>query len=451
MKGGRRMIRKIPRFFLFFLCIVLISRTVFLSSSALANKDTPSIDAAASLFFYHVETDTTVLSKEVDQTLPAGPTCKLLAGLLFCEQLQGRLGETVLITADMVADSVGYSLGLEAGDQLSVTDLLYAALCGGYNDAYDVLACFIAGSKEAFVAQMNQRAQSLGAAATRFSDVSGIDDSSLTSAADLFQIAQTARNNPLYVQISSTVFYTIPSLKKIENRNKLLSSPAFYNEQCKGMSAGATNRAGNCLIAQFSNGRETYICVILGVAEDDGQYKLANDLLKWVNRTYSYVEVISPDTVVCKLPVTVSDLTTEIEIKTDQSRSCFLPYGVEIGKDITYSIRLTYTELEAPVNAGTQVGFVAIMWNGKILDTVPLYTADGAERSSFLNSLKQIQTLTQNRVFVSGALFFILSLATWLITEWIIQKRKHKKWDKYFSAKITPLPDHSYSHKRTKR
>ena len=163
------------------------------------------------------------------------------------------------------------------------------------------------------------------------------------------------------------------------------------------------------------------------------------------------MDVITPDTVICTLPVTVSDLTAEVEIKTDCTLSCYLPAHVDPEKDIIYSICLTYPSLEAPVTAGTPVGYVAVMWNGKTLGTAPLYTAQDAERSSFVSSLKRIQSLTESRAFISGTIFFCLAFGGWMLVEYLIRRRKRHKWDKYFSTKITPLPQNSFSSNRKQK
>ena len=93
------------------------------------------------------------------------------------------------------------------------------------------------------------------------------------------------------------------------------------------------------------------------------------------------------------------------------------------------------------VTEGEHVGYVAILWNGKTLGTVPLYTAGTAERSSFVSSLKSIQSLTQSRVFRAAAIFFAVSLAAWITVECILVRYRRHKWDKYFSMKMAPTPD----------
>jgi len=436
---------KTPRIPMRILSVLLCLLTLFCAVPASAEDVTePSLDAVSALILYHPQTDTILQKKNEDISLPAGPTVKLLSGLLFCEQLGDRLGDRVYITKDMIEGSAGYRYHLKAGEEYSVKDLLYLALCGSYNDAYDVLAYFIAENEKGFLKLMAERATALGATDSSFLEVSGVKDNSQTTATDLLRIALAAQKNELYMQLTSTLRYQLANGNAIKNRNELISSNTYYNANCKGMSAGSTERAGNCVITTVNNGKEVYLCVLLGGS--DGQngenygYETVNRLVKWVYSTYAYIEVITPDTPICTIPVTVSDLTTELEVRTNTTLSYYLPAGVELGKDVTYSIRLLHTSLEAPVSEGVMVGYVAVLWNGKTLGTVPLYTVGSAERSSFVSSLKRIQALTEGRVFRAGAIFFVLTFTAWTVTETVILRRRRHKWDKYFSDKLSPPP-----------
>ena len=94
---------------------------------------------------------------------------------------------------------------------------------------------------------MTQRALELGVTQSSFLDVSGIQDSSQTTASDLLKIALAAQRNELYMQLTSTLRYKLSDGTTIKNRNELISSNTYYNAACKGMTAGSTARAGNVI------------------------------------------------------------------------------------------------------------------------------------------------------------------------------------------------------------
>ena len=387
----------------------------------------PSMAEAGAVYFYHLEEQSVICEKDANRIVDAGPTVKIMAGFLACRALENRLQEPVTVTADMIRQAAGYRLYIQTGDVLTVEQLLYAALCGSYNDAFHVLAWTVADDLESFVSLMNAAAKDLGATNTVFTDPSGVDDKSMTTAEDLARIALAACENELYMRICSTAKYEFSGSlaldsRTIYNRNALIASNAttkYYNARCHGMSAGTTTRGGNCVVTLAKDEGQSYLCIVLGGMEDENTqygYTVVNRLIDWVYNTYAYMEVISPETVICTLPVTVSDMTTEIEIKTTEALSCRLPAGLEIGKDITYSIRLLHTSLEAPVTEGTFVGYVAVMYDGKVLGTLSLYTAGSAERSSIISNLQAIQNLTKNRKVVAGSIFFLTVLTGWIVT-----------------------------------
>ena len=444
---------KINKALLFLVLTLLLTQLCPVASSAEDTITPPAIDSATAVYFYHVESASLVVEKNAELTVSAGSTAKVMSGLIFCEVLGSRATDAVYITEEMTLGMNGYfRLKLAAGDTLTAEQLLYAALCAGYNDAYQALAVYISGSLDAFVQRMNDKAQELGMKSTVYTDVHGLDDRSLTTATDLAALASAASQNELFMKVTSTARYALQETQylraqTLHNRNALIASNTttqYYNGKCRGMNAGYTERSGNCVMTLADNGRETYLCIVMGAADEENAnhgYLTVNRLVDWVYKTYTYIEVISPDTVICTVPVTVSDLTDQVEVKARESLSCYLPAGVELGRDVTYSIRLTHTTLEAPVTEGEQVGYVAVLWKGKTLGTVALYTAGSAERSSFISSLKSMKALTQDRVFVSGFLFFAVMLTAWISAECIVKRRRRNKWDKYFSMKMNPTPD----------
>ncbi len=429
---------------LFALLFVLLLLALPLSVAA-EEETLPELSEASAVLLYHMASGEVVLSKEADTNLGAGSTVKLLSGLLFCEALAKDLTREITVTEameDAVPSQPGRSLGLSAGDIVRAEELLYAALCGSYNDVFYILATHIAGSTEDFLTVMNAKAQELGARSTSCTDPTGIRSGSRTTAADLLLIARAAYQNKLFMRLSGTVSHDFRSLnleRRIYNRNALLSTketPRYFNPLCSGMSAGSTSADGNCVVTSAEKNGEVYLSVVLGGRETDTLaygYEVTNRVIDWVYKTYSYIEVVKAGTEICTLPVTVSDLTSEVPVTTDQSLSAYLPAGVTVGEEVTYSIRLTVTSLEAPVTEGQFVGYLAVIYRDRVLGTVNLYTAGSAERSGIISSLKGIQALTQNRALVAGAVFFLAAVSAWIATELIVIYRRRHKWDKYFS------------------
>jgi D-alanyl-D-alanine carboxypeptidase (penicillin-binding protein 5/6) len=422
----------------------------------------PAMDEATSVYLKHLESDLAVCSKEEDYIVGAGSTVKIMAGLLFCEKLSARTQESITITEELysvIPRSHGRSLKLAIGETTTIEQLLWASICGSYNDAFYVLAAFASGNPQAFIEEMNARAATIGMKNTVFEDITGIVDGSRTTAEEIAKLAQVAYQNAYYMALCSErsfSFFSSMQAKTLYNNNKLISpdqDQKYYNKKCFGMSAGSTSRDGNCVVTIAKQNDQTYVCVVLGGKEVDGiefGYRIANRVVDWVFSAYTYMQILTPNTKLCSLDVTVSDSTDSIDVVVKDSLNAYLPKGLEIGKDIIYSIRLTETKLEAPVEKDQFVGYVAVLYNGKVLGTAPLYTAGEASRSSIGSGLGAIRGWLENRAVIAGIVFFVVGVTAYVIVEYILQRRRHTRWDRYFSDKVE-LPDYMRTPSRKKK
>lgn len=441
--------------------LLLLLCTLPFSSSA-AEITPPSTEEASAVYLKHLESNLLVHAKGEGFVVGAGSTVKVMSGLLLCEKLSAYTQESIEITEELFAEipkTHGRSLKLVVGENVTVEQLLWAAICGSYNDAFYVLSAFSSGSVENFIAEMNARASAMGLSNTVFEDVTGIVDGSRTTAEEIAKIALLAYQNPFYMAIcSERSFYFFSSQKSqtLYNNNKLVSpdyDQKYYNKKCIGVSAGSTTRDGNCVVTFAKQNDQTYICVVLGGKEVDGiefGYRIANRLVDWVFTAYSYTQVLFPNTKICTLDVTVSDSATEVDVIVKDAIYAYLPKGMELDKDIIYSIRLVETELEAPVEKDQFVGYVAVLYKGEILGTAPLYTAGEASRSSIGNGLGTIRSWLENRAVIAGILFFVVGVTAYIIVEYILQRKRHNRWERYFSDKVE-LPDYMRMPSRSKK
>ena len=104
---------------------------------------------------------------------PMASTTKIMTAYLACAA--GDLQRTVPISAAMLKDTEGSSLGLHAGDRITLYDLVVGMLLVSGNDAANAAAVFLSGSTQAFVTKMNSAAKEMGMQHTRFVTPSGLD------------------------------------------------------------------------------------------------------------------------------------------------------------------------------------------------------------------------------------------------------------------------------------
>jgi D-alanyl-D-alanine carboxypeptidase (penicillin-binding protein 5/6) len=128
----------------------------------------------------------------------------------------------------------------------------------------DILARWDAGSVPAFVSKMNSNARRLGMSSTRYADASGLDDASVSTAADLLNLAPAAMAEPALAQIVGLSTASIPLNPQIRNFNSLLGVHGVF-----GIKPGTTTAAGGCLLfaahRRVGNRTVTIYGAVLGI------------------------------------------------------------------------------------------------------------------------------------------------------------------------------------------
>ena len=186
----------------------------------------------------------------------------------------GEDGPTITLTAADVADTDSRSERQESvvpivdGEQLNERQALQALLLPSANNIAAVLARWDAGSTSGFVARMNATARSLGMTQTRYTDPSGYDDDTVSTAADQVRIVDRAMRLPVFAEIVATPSATLPVAGTVHNTDMLLGHDGFV-----GVKTGSDDAAGGCFAFRAIrriDGRWTMVTgVVLGQSGDD--------------------------------------------------------------------------------------------------------------------------------------------------------------------------------------
>jgi serine-type D-Ala-D-Ala carboxypeptidase (penicillin-binding protein 5/6) len=181
----------------------------------------------------------------------------------------GQDGPTITLTDADVADTDRRRRQQEsvvpivAGEQLTERQALQALLLPSANNIAAVLARWDAGSADRFVARMNATARSLGMTHTRYTDPSGYDDATVSTAADQLRLVDRAMRLPVFASIVATPSATLPVAGTVHNTNRLLGHKGFV-----GVKTGSTAAAGGCFafraIRWIDGKRTTITGVVLG-------------------------------------------------------------------------------------------------------------------------------------------------------------------------------------------
>ena len=184
--------------------------------------------AAPSAILMEANTGKVLYEKNADEQRACASITKVMTLLLVMEALDdGRISLTDMVSASEHAASMGGSdIWLKPGESMSVDDLLKATVIASANDAAVALAEYVAGSEEAFLEQMNQRAKELGMTNTVFKNCNGLDeDGHVTTARDVAIMSRELIKHKKIFDYSQTwIDYLRDGQTQLVNTNKLLKS-----------------------------------------------------------------------------------------------------------------------------------------------------------------------------------------------------------------------------------
>jgi D-alanyl-D-alanine carboxypeptidase (penicillin-binding protein 5/6) len=159
-------------------------------------------------------------------------------------------------------------VAVEAGEELSERQALEALLLPSGNNIAALLAVHEAGSVDAFVAEMNAAAAELGMGETRYTDPSGFEDTTVSTAADQLRLGRLAMNDPTFAQIVAMPTAVIPVAGEVTNLNALVGQEGFV-----GIKTGSDKAAGGCLLfakrIHVNGHTRTMVGAVLGQRQGD--------------------------------------------------------------------------------------------------------------------------------------------------------------------------------------
>ncbi len=337
---------------------------------------------AKSLILVEQNTGKVLFESNADEKLAPASITKIMSLLLIVEAIaDGKLSLTDTVTCSEHASSMGGSqIWFEPGEQMTVDQLLKAVAVGSANDATVALAEAVAGSEEAFVDMMNERAKQLEMTNTVFHNCSGLDaEGHLTTARDIAIMSRELMRHSLITKYTTIWMDTLRNGEtQLVNTNKLVR---FY-EGATGLKTGTTDDAGCCLSATATRNGLSLIAVIMGSPSSNDRFSSAKALLNHGFATYAYATVpIKLDK--SKIPVT-SGTKTELNLSIPKEISLLMQ---KTDKD-KVEIKVNLPEsVQAPVKEGEVLGRVEALLDGETVATVEIKAKDSVNEMNMANAL----------------------------------------------------------------
>jgi D-alanyl-D-alanine carboxypeptidase (penicillin-binding protein 5/6) len=335
-------------------------------SAAAAPPPPPEVPTAKAAIVVDARDGTVMFAKRPDAERAIASTTKLMTALLALEEADP--GDVFAAPAYNAAPAES-RINLREGERMTVEDLLQALLLESANDAAVDLAENIAGSRQAFVDQMNERAAELGLDHTSYANPIGLDaPGNYSSARDLATLARTLLRNRRFARIVDTPEATLESgirPRVVENRNDLVAAYPWVD----GVKTGYTLNAGNVLVGAAARGpRARVISVVLGEPSEAARDADTLTLLRWGLGRFSRVRVLDRSRALAR---------SDIEYRDEDAR--LVPRrGVVLTLRDGQRLRRRVNapdELEGPLAAGAAVGSVTVLVDGRPVRRVALVTA----------------------------------------------------------------------------
>nr|MBO4517790.1 D-alanyl-D-alanine carboxypeptidase [Clostridia bacterium] len=292
-------------------------------------------------------------------------TTKIMTAIVVIENCD--IEEEITVGANTVGIE-GSSIYLEAGEKLTVKDLLYGLMLRSGNDCAETLAVHLSGSIEEFAALMNKTAEKIGAKNSRFVNPHGLhDDNHYTTAYDLALISCYAIKNPVFKEIVSTQKTTIPfttrnTKRVLLNKNKMLKE----FDGATGIKTGYTKKAGRCLVSSCNRNGMELVSVVLNCGP---MFERSKTILQKGFDEYKMYNLAESDNILDFIPVEDGKDLRGIYLKRD----VIVPLTEWERENIKTTLELPEM-IKKDTPKDSEIGFIKIYCQNNLIFTEKIYT-----------------------------------------------------------------------------
>ena len=342
--------------------------------------------SAPSALLMEKDTGAVLYAKDEHAKLEPASVTKIVTILLVMEAIDsGVLHYEDVVTASPHACSMGGSqIWLKENEQMTVDDMLKAVCVVSANDCAVALAEQVAGSEDAFVERMNQRAAELGMADTTFQNATGLPaQGHLTSAYDIALMSrELVLRHPGIRRYTTIWMDTLRNgASQLVNTNKLIR---FY-EGATGLKTGSTDSALYCLSATAERDGMELISVIMKDATSAQRFEDAKSLLSYGFSAYA-LKAIVPEEALPPIPV---ELGTQATVQPVLGEGNVLLLEKSRSGELTQSVELAEL-VPAPVERGDRRGTLTVTAGEETVAEIPILAGETVPRITFSQMLVRL-------------------------------------------------------------
>ncbi|MBO8170622.1 MAG: D-alanyl-D-alanine carboxypeptidase [Bacillaceae bacterium] len=344
---------------------------------------------AKSAILMDYDTGTIIYEKDAHKKLPPASITKIMTMLLIMEALdQGKIKLSDRVrTSEHAASMGGSQIFLEVGEEMTVEEMLKGIAIASANDASVAMAEHIAGTEEAFVKRMNEKAKELGLENTHFVNCNGLPaENHYTTAYD---IAIMSRELLKYDLITKYTGIYQDYLRKdtdnpfwLVNTNRLVR---FY-EGVDGLKTGYTSEAKFCLATTAKRNNMRTIAVVMGEPSSKVRNQEVSRMLDYAFNHYETHPLYKKGEVIQTIPVDKGK-EQQVNLVTAQQLSILTKKGENVDQfDKQIKIK---DMVPAPVARGDVFGEIVITAEGNVLSKVDLIAENNVEKAGLWDLMKR--------------------------------------------------------------
>lgn len=350
------------------------------------------------IFIGDVNTGEVIYKKNEDEVLPVASMSKLMTYLVVKDEISKgniKLSDTVLITKESADLNIpGYSrMYLKKDDAISVKTLIEGLILVSANDGANALAIHVAGSLEAFVKMMQEKAKEIGLKKAEFINPSGLTEKGPTgqliynkmTARDMFDLARhISKKYPEIEEFSKYSTWFIPEKENLEKK------PFFNNlgmPSMLGLKSGYTDEAGSCYTGLFDFSKEDtknnlkIITVVIGASDTKHRNDLTAEIATKIRDGYSQVDILKKDV----------PFIDKYDSGSKQKRIPLYPEKdfskiVDLSKNFKIEYKL-YDHKKAPYKDGEELGELKISIDSETVETVKLVNRGYVDKLNFFSNI----------------------------------------------------------------
>lgn len=397
------------------------------------------------IYMVNLDTNTVVYEKSPNEKMYPASLTKIMTAIIALENcdLQEEATSPAYIYDEFVGINVSHA-NIQAGETLTIENLLYAMLMQSANEAAKIIADHVGdGDIDTFVEMMNAKAKELGANNTHFVNPHGLfSEEQYTTPYDMYLITKYAMGLDGFMDYVTTLTKEIgpTNLKEslvVSNRISMMqSSSPYYYEPLKGIKTGTLVESGRCFISTATKDGYTYLLVMMGapyvdengdVLEQNYAFTEAKELYEWAFSSFRIKTLVQVNEPFKEVPVKLGKDKDHVQAVSSENFTYLMQDEIEVSSIVTDA--QVVESQNAPIRKGDPLGTLRIILAGEQIGTVPLVAADSVELDPVQANLEKVKEF-----FSSFAVkFVILTVIIFLvlyITVMVIRNYNKKRYSR---------------------